>query len=364
MASKLQQRLASRTADIERAPSEAIADAQGKARSMTMPGQLGAFRLEAQRYQEAIDELTGKLAQAQQDNLAVDELKKQLEQALQAQAASKAARPILLHLVDDSPYQPRIEYDPENIDHLAQTMESAGLSEPITVRPIGDRFELISGHRRVRAARSLGWTEIDALIVLLNDREAQKATMLHLIGGIELSDYELGKMCAHALNEGFVNTQKDAGQFFAKSQSMISGALDLLKLPPPIISMLERKPSLFGMSCGKFIKDLIADHPEHLELIVKGVERINDGIMAQASLKGWVAQMIVTAGRKIKQAPTDKKTFTAGRRTIYSTKVKPREITVGLKALEMSMGDFEERLNAWLEQDANNYASNQSKSKT
>ncbi len=336
MATKLQQRLAKKTADIERPADETAREKPGEATSMTMPGQLGAFRLEAQRYQDTINTLMERV------NLAEN-------------AAKTTEAELPLELIDDSPFQPRIEYNPEEIDELAHTMESAGQADPIKVRRVGSRFELISGHRRTRAAKSLGWTSIDATVELRTDKEAEIEAMLLLVANVGLSDFEFAKMCNRAFSQGYIKTQTDAARFFGCKQSKVSGCLDLLKLPAPILDMLERKPSMFGVTCGKWIKDMVAESPEHLGLIIKGVQRLNDG-MAQISIRPWVAQAIAQIGRQTHKN-SNQKAITTGLRTIYVTKVEQRKVTVSLKSLDMTMEYFEERLNAWLEQEASTFVS-------
>ena len=101
-------------------------------------------------------------------------------------AAREDARKIPVADIVDSPYQPRLKYDPEEIDRLAETMDTAAHADPIKVRMVNGKYELISGHRRIRAARSLGWTEIDAYVEELTDREAQAKTLLLAVGSLSL----------------------------------------------------------------------------------------------------------------------------------------------------------------------------------
>src|SRR5713101_6295792 len=67
--------------------------------------------------------------------------------------------------IKPSPHQARKEFDPEGIKSLAQSMQSEGLIQPIIVRAVAaGAYELIAGERRLRAAKLLGWTSIDAII--------------------------------------------------------------------------------------------------------------------------------------------------------------------------------------------------------
>lgn len=336
---KLQQRLASKTAAIERAPDPAGTSNNapqdsapehviGTKRSMTMPGQLGAFRLEAQKYQEIIADLQAKL-QAANDR-------------------TSDIRRIRLDLIDDSPYQPRMEIDPEEIDDLAKTMAAARQADPIKVRMVGDRYELISGHRRTRAARTLGWEEIDAIVETRTDAEAEVEAMLLVVGNIGLSDYELAKMYDRAITRGICPTQTACATFFATKQPHVSARLDMLNLPDEVVAMLDAKPRMFGYECSKIIKSLIKDHPGEIDVIVRGVRRLGEG-MKQNSLKGWVLQAI-----KQEQVSShdDRKTITRNGRPVFTTKRDPRSVTVACKIPGMDVAKFEERLRAWLQEQA------------
>ncbi|MCY0916507.1 ParB/RepB/Spo0J family partition protein [Massilia antarctica] len=345
MASKLQQRLAGKTAAIQRvaSPSEAHevrgtansslstvdSDAtSGSRRSMSMPGQLGAFRLEAQKYELVIADLQAKLAAANQGSYTITR--------------------IPLPLIDDSPYQPRLEIDPEEIDELAKTMAAAHQADPIKVRRVGDRFELISGHRRVRAARTLGWEEIDAIIEVRNDIEAEVEAMLLVVGNVHLSAYELAKMYDRAISKGIVANQTACAAFFAAKQPVVSACLGMLDLPPEIISLLDSKPRLMGYECAKVVKALIKEHPTHIDTIIRGVARLGEG-MQQNALKGWVRQSIKQSAE---HKEDDRRTITSNGRPVFTTKRDPRSVTVSCKIPGMDIEIFEERLRLWLQEQA------------
>lgn len=345
MASKLQQRLAQKTTAIQRPapssegegvigtannPSSAIDTdhTSGTRRSMSMPGQLGAFRLEAQKYELIIADLQAKLAAANQGSYTVTR--------------------IFLNLIDDSPYQPRLEIDPEEIDELAKTMAAAHQADPIKVRRVGDRFELISGHRRVRAARTLGWDEIDAIVEVRTDMEAEVEAMLLVVGNVHLSAYELAKMYDRAISKGIVSNQTACAAFFATKQPVVSACLGMLDLPQEIISILDARPRLMGYECAKVVKALIKENPAHVDTIVRGVKRLGDG-MQQNALKGWVRQAI---RQTTEHKEDDRRTITSNGRPVFTTKRDPRSVTVSCKIPGMNIEVFEERLRLWLQDQA------------
>lgn len=261
---------------------------------------------------------------------------------------------IKLASIVDSPYQPRLVYDPEELDELSRTMQSGGLADPVRVRPVSGHYELISGHRRTRAARSLGWEDIDAIVEQRTDREAEIAAMLLVVGNVHISDFELAKMFERAITQGYCKTQAQVADFFGYTQGKVSGCLALLALPPGILVLLENKPGLFGRDCCATIIGLLKEYPDHLTTVVAGVSRLADG-MQQTALKGWVRHAIRheaglgDAGAFSARSP---KTFAKGGLTVFMTKIEPRAVTVKLKSPLMDIGDFEARLNAWLDQDA------------
>jgi len=261
---------------------------------------------------------------------------------------------ILLALVDDSPYQPRKEYDPELIDALATTMNTAGHAEPIRVRRKPDgRFELIAGHRRKRAALSLGWTEIDAFVEEKDDKRARVDTMLAAIGSHGLSDFELADLLRIAVDEKLVTNQRQLAAWSGLNLSKVNGCLQMLQLPPSILAYLQRKPSLFGYETSRVILNLVKEYPNNLADIERGVERIAEG-KPQNTLKGWVLQAI--KGRP--QGDPDRSLITSSGKLIFTTKRDPSEraVLVNCKSSDIDMDAFEKKLQAWLEEQATSVA--------
>ena len=259
----------------------------------------------------------------------------------------KDARKISVAEIIDSPYQPRLKYDPEEIDRLAETMDTAAHADPIKVRMVNGKYELISGHRRIRAARSLGWTEIDAYVEELSDGEAQAKTLLLAVGSVGLTDYEYALMFATALREGLCKTQREVASYFGQSTVKVSGCLDMLKLPAKIVRMLDSKPDLFGYQTGAVIKKLCADYPDNLLDIERGVQRLMEGA-AQNSLKSWVLQAIKGQAERGGSEPN---LITNGRRLIFTTKISAdqRSVVVNCKVPDLDIAAFEKHLQAWLE---------------
>jgi len=253
--------------------------------------------------------------------------------------------------VVDSPYQPRLQYNPEEIDHLAETMREATQGEPIRVRVKNGKYELISGHRRVRAARSLGWTEIAAYVEVLTDAEAQAKTMVLAVGSVHLTDYELAKMFDTAIVGKLCKNQRAVASYFGFGTTKVNGCMDMLKLPRSIVRFLDARPDLFGYETAIVIKKLYAEYPDHLADLERGVQRLTEGA-TQGSLKAWVLQAI--KGQAISSTGGEPNLITSGRRLAFTTKVNAdkRAIQVSCKLPEVDLAVLEKDLQAWLEERA------------
>lgn len=97
-----------------------------------------------------------------------------LEKILDLAGKEARLQRIPLSRIDPNPYVPRSAFSNRKLEELARSMEQHTLLQPILVRPRGERFEVIDGERRRRAAEALGWDEIDALVVECSEEEAQQ----------------------------------------------------------------------------------------------------------------------------------------------------------------------------------------------
>lgn len=278
-----------------------------------------------------------------------EEIAKRDEIIAQLKQPGGRVQRISLSLIDDSPYQPRLEYDPEEIDALAKTMAVAKQADPIKVRQVGARYELIGGHRRKRAALSLGWTEIDALVEDRSDAEAEMEGMLLVVANVKLSDFELAEMYQRALKKGYAKTKDAAAAMFSVTPSAVTGRLEMLSLPKEILDILRERPRLFSYSTAAVVKALVQEHPKHLDIIARGVRRLYEENAKQNSLKSWVLMTIAQQTRKA--APkANGLIVTKEGREVFSTKKTATAVTVNIKARNVDSEQLEKDLHAWLTQ--------------
>ncbi|HEY5562239.1 MAG TPA: nucleoid occlusion protein [Clostridiaceae bacterium] len=127
-------------------------------------------------------------------------------------------------------YQPRKHFDEDAIDELAQSIQSYGIIQPISVRKLGnDKYELVAGERRLRAAKKLGKGNIPAIIVDITDRDSAAIALLENLQREDLNFLEEG--------EAYINLMKDHGytqerlaEVIGKKQSTIANKIRILKL--------------------------------------------------------------------------------------------------------------------------------------
>jgi len=123
-------------------------------------------------------------------------------------AASEKTIP--LELIHDNPYNPRKFYEQAEIRSLAESMAKVGLLNPVKVREAAPGFELVHGHRRVRAARLLEWSGIQATIATLSDEELLLVSLIENLEREDLSDYEKA-LAFKRMHDEFGKTEEQVG---------------------------------------------------------------------------------------------------------------------------------------------------------
>jgi ParB family transcriptional regulator, chromosome partitioning protein len=146
---------------------------------------------------------------------------------------------IALDLIDVNPYQTRRVFDPQNLESLADSIRSSGVVQPIVVRRSSgsDRFVLILGERRCRAAKLAGQSTIPALIRQVSNQQAAEMTVIENLQRQDLNCLEQAQAFAR-LSREFGLTQEQIGQRTGCSRESVSNYMRLLKLPPEVQQLL------------------------------------------------------------------------------------------------------------------------------
>jgi len=126
-------------------------------------------------------------------------------------------------------FQPRIKFDEESINELAESIKKYGVIQPIVVRQVGEKYEIIAGERRYKASVIAGKETIPAIIYDLNDNESVEIALLENVQREDLTPIEKAISYKKILDMGYIN-QEDLAQKIGKSQSSIANTLRLLNL--------------------------------------------------------------------------------------------------------------------------------------
>src|SRR5271156_1631190 len=143
-----------------------------------------------------------------------------------------------IDLIDPSPYQPRTRFREEALDELARSIQSSGIIQPLVVRPLGKRFQLIAGERRWRAAQRAGLTKVSAIVRNVPDALALEMTLVENIQREDLNAIEAARAFERLMDE-FQLTQETVAERTGKDRTTVANSIRLLKLEPTIQDWIE-----------------------------------------------------------------------------------------------------------------------------
>ncbi|KPF80172.1 chromosome partitioning protein ParB [alpha proteobacterium AAP81b] len=179
-----------------------------------------------------------------------------------------------------NPDQPRRQFTPEAMDELIASVRAHGVLQPILVRPIaGERYEIVAGERRWRAAQAAGLHEIPAVVRSL---EAGQAFQIAIIENIQRSDLNAIEEARsfRRLIEEFGHTQAELGSIVGKSRSHVANLLRLLDLPTAVQTLVEEGQLAMGHAravAGAADPEALARRAVAEGLSVRAVEQLAAG---------------------------------------------------------------------------------------
>jgi ParB family chromosome partitioning protein len=143
-----------------------------------------------------------------------------------------------IDLIEPSPYQPRTRFREAALDELARSIQASGIIQPLVVRPIGNRFQLIAGERRWRAAQRAGLEKVSAIVRQVPDELALEMTLVENIQREDLNAMEAARAFERLMDE-FQLTQEAVAERTGKDRATVANAIRLLKLEPTIQEWIE-----------------------------------------------------------------------------------------------------------------------------
>jgi ParB family chromosome partitioning protein len=173
--------------------------------------------------------------------------------------------------IDDNPFQPRRDFGTEEIASLAESLKEHDMLQPVLVRRVGDRFQLISGERRLRAAIQAGWSTIPARLRVADDRLVAELAIVENLHRKDLNPIEKAMSFKRYLDQHECTQEELAGRLKI-DRSTIANLMRLLELPEQVIDAVRSER-------------LTAGHAR--ALLPLGDERLQAAFADQILHEGW-----------------------------------------------------------------------------
>ncbi len=177
--------------------------------------------------------------------------------------------------IERNPYQPRQSFDEAEIADLADSIRAHGILQPLVVRKVGERIELIAGERRLRAAQAADWRQVPVLIRDVDDRQMAELAIVENVQRKDLNAIEKAESFQRYI-EQYQCTQEELASRVNIDRSTVANLIRLLELPPQVKQMVQDG----GISSGHARALLpLGDEREQIEF----AERIKrDGLSVRA----------------------------------------------------------------------------------
>lgn len=188
-------------------------------------------------------------------------INKEVVSATEKQDTSDVLR-IPVDLIEPNPFQPRMSFDPEALQELADSVRTFGLIQPLTVRKKGSKYQIISGERRFRACTMAGMDMIPAYIRDANDQGMLEMAIVENIQRENLDPIEVA-MSYQRLMEECRLTQEQMADRVGKKRASVANQLRLLKLPAKV--QHDLKVGLVSVGHAKVL--LGVDDPKAQEML-------------------------------------------------------------------------------------------------
>jgi ParB family chromosome partitioning protein len=204
---------------------------------------------------------------------------------------------ISLENIQVNPYQPRTYFDEESLRELASSIKELGVIQPITVRKVGDLFQLVSGERRFRASKLIGNKSIPAYIRTANDQEMLEMALVENIQRKNLDPIEVALSYQRLIDE-IQLTQEELSVRVGKKRSTVTNYLRLLKLDP--ILQTGMRDGFISMGHGRALinvkssEDQLAIYEKILreKLSVRQTEELVKSLKVEATVPNEIKKHI------------------------------------------------------------------------
>jgi ParB family chromosome partitioning protein len=158
--------------------------------------------------------------------------------AAPALAPSEIFAQVDIDLIDPSPFQPRTQFREQALEELSRSIRASGIVQPLVVRRVGNRYQLIAGERRWRAAQRAQFARVPAIVRDVRDEMALEMTLVENLQREDLNPVEQAR-AFQRLTDEFHLTQEEAAERTGKDRATIANSVRLLRLEDPILDLIE-----------------------------------------------------------------------------------------------------------------------------
>lgn len=151
--------------------------------------------------------------------------------------AAAGLEQIPLSLIDPNPFQPRTQLPEDGLNELTNSIRASGLLQPILIRPIGERYQLVAGERRWRAANKAGLEHVPAVVREIDDAEALELALAENLMREALNPLEIAR-AYDQLQREFNLTHEQIAERLGVNRTTVTNTLRLLGLPPEVQTLL------------------------------------------------------------------------------------------------------------------------------
>ncbi len=216
------------------------------------------------------------------------------ETTISAALPPNAVRDLPISEIDPNPYQTRTNFEDQALNELAASIQANGIVQPIVVRPVNGRFQLIAGERRWRASQKLGREFIPAVIKQVSNEQAMEMTIVENLQREGLNPMEEARAFERLASE-FNLTQEQMSQRTGRERASIANLLRLLRLPEAVQQSIEK-----GELTAGHAKALLAlDTPE---AIASAAQKVRQLALSVRQTEGMVHRLLAPGDEKQSEA--------------------------------------------------------------
>lgn len=241
--------------------------------------------------------------------------------AMESGSVDSETNELNVNLIEPNPLQPRLEIDKDKLAELSASIASRGLLQPIIVRPKGEKYEIVAGERRWRAARMAGLDSIPVSIQSLDDGGTFEVALIENLQREDLNAIEAAYGYKKLINERQL-TQAELAEVLAKSRSSITNALRLLELPEDVQKLVFQN----SLSAGHARAILaVPDDPTRIALAQKAIE---EGLSVRAleSLARLSSGGVIPSSAKRPVSPKSYKAAARKLRKYFGGNVRVKQV--------------------------------------